>query len=62
MRQHVVYSRLAGSGGPMRQPLSGGAAEPLFATAVEGQAISWTRDRRYVLLRREKAGAGISSR
>ena len=56
--KHIVYSRLAGSGGPMRQPLSGGAPEPLFAKAGEGQAISWTRDRRYVLLRREKAGAG----
>ena len=56
--KHVVYSRLAGSGGPIRQPLSGGAPAPLFAKAVEGQAISWTRDRRYVLLRRERAGAG----
>jgi Tol biopolymer transport system component len=32
-----------------------GAALP---DAVEGQALSWTRDRRYVLLRRERAGAG----
>jgi dipeptidyl aminopeptidase/acylaminoacyl peptidase len=55
---HVVYSRLAGGGGPMRQALSGGAPAPLFPTAVEGQALSWTRDRRYVLLRRERAGAG----
>jgi Tol biopolymer transport system component/tRNA A-37 threonylcarbamoyl transferase component Bud32 len=56
--KHILYSRLAGSGGPIRQPLSGAGAEPLFADAVQGQAISWTRDRRYLLLRREQAGAG----
>ena len=37
--KHIVYSRLGGSGGPIRQPLSGGAPAPLFTTAVEGQAI-----------------------
>ena len=56
--KHIVYSRLAGGGGPIRQPLSGGPPEPLFGAAADGQAVSWTRDRRYVLLRRERAGTG----
>jgi eukaryotic-like serine/threonine-protein kinase len=56
---HVVfYSRRFGGGGPARQATSGGKAEPLFATKEHGLALSWTRDRRYILLRRNSAEGG----
>ena len=52
--QHVVFnSRRFGSGGPARQVVSGGKAEPLFASGEHGLALSWTRDRQYLLMRRE---------
>jgi len=51
---HVVFvsSRL-GPRGPVRQSLTSGKAEPLFPDIDRGAALSWSRDRRYVLLRRE---------
>ena len=60
--EHIVfYSRRFGGGGPARQALSGGPAEPLFAKGESGQALSWTKDRAYVLLRRtgEKTGSDL---
>jgi Tol biopolymer transport system component/tRNA A-37 threonylcarbamoyl transferase component Bud32 len=51
--RHVVFfSRRFGGGGPARQAIAGGKAEPLFARGETGQALSWTPDRRYVLIRR----------
>src|SRR5688500_14715136 len=51
---HVAFvsSRL-GPRGPLRQSLTSGKLEPLFADIDRGAALSWSRDRRYVLLRRE---------
>ena len=54
--QHVVFntSRFAGHGTQGRASISGGPAEPLFASGdPRGVVVSWTRDRRYALLRRE---------
>jgi len=54
--QHIVFNtgRFPGRGGQARVALNGGPLEPLFSTGdVEGVAVSWTRDRQYVLLRRE---------
>ncbi|HEY1304637.1 MAG TPA: protein kinase [Vicinamibacterales bacterium] len=58
--QHVVYNsgRFPGSGGATRQSITGGPPEPLFASDVRGAALSWTRDRRYVLLRRANDKTG----
>jgi len=57
--QHVVFSsRRFGGGGPARQALSGGSAEPLFAKGESGLPLSWTRDRRYLLIRRDGAKGG----
>jgi Tol biopolymer transport system component/tRNA A-37 threonylcarbamoyl transferase component Bud32 len=57
--QHVVfYSRRFGGGGPARQALTGGKAEPLFANGENGLPLSWTRDRQYILIRRVGAGSG----
>jgi Tol biopolymer transport system component len=56
---HVVfYSRRFGGGGPARQALSGGQAEPLFATGESGLALAWTRDRQYILFRRTDPKSG----
>jgi Tol biopolymer transport system component len=57
--QHVVFSsrRFAG-GGSARQALSGGKAEPLFAGGENGLPLSWTRDRRFILIRRDGATSG----
>ena len=51
---HVAFvsSRL-GRRGPLRQSLTSGKLEPLFPDIDRGAALSWSRDRRYVLLRRE---------
>jgi Tol biopolymer transport system component/tRNA A-37 threonylcarbamoyl transferase component Bud32 len=51
---HVAFvsSRL-GRRGPLRQSLTTGKLEPLFPDIDRGAALSWSRDRRYVLLRRE---------
>jgi serine/threonine protein kinase/Tol biopolymer transport system component len=52
---HIVFSSPAGA---TRQPVNGGNPEPLFAPPRRGMALSWTRDRRYVLLRREIGTSG----
>jgi Tol biopolymer transport system component len=54
--RHVVYfsSRLGNARGPVRQAIDGtGGPEPLFPNPVPGIALSWTRDRAFVLIRRE---------
>jgi dipeptidyl aminopeptidase/acylaminoacyl peptidase len=57
--QHVVFfSRRFGGGGPTRQPVGGGKAEPLFARAENGVALSWTRNREYILVRRNNVATG----
>ena len=57
--QHVVFSsRRFGGGGPARQAVIGGQAEPLFANGESGLPVSWTRDRQYVLIRRDGAKSG----
>jgi Tol biopolymer transport system component/tRNA A-37 threonylcarbamoyl transferase component Bud32 len=57
--QHVVFnSSRFGSGGAARQAVSGGNAEPLFANGENGLALSWTRDRQFILLRRDSAKSG----
>jgi dipeptidyl aminopeptidase/acylaminoacyl peptidase len=38
--------------------VSGGTAEPLFANGENGIALSWTRDRRYILVVRNGAQGG----
>ncbi len=54
--QHVVFgSRKFGVGRPVRQAVNGGKAEPLLAEGQAGVALSWTRDRRYILVRRPGA-------
>ena len=60
--QHVIFnsSRL-GPHGPVRQSLADGKAESLFPGGARGLALAWTRDRRFILLRREnqKTGADL---
>lgn len=57
--QHVVFSsRRFGGGGPARQAINGGKAEPLFPNGEQGLALSWTRDRRYILIRRDGSNSG----
>jgi len=54
--QHVIFntSRFPGHGTQGRASITGGPAEPLFANGdVRGVVLSWTRDRKYALLRRE---------
>ncbi len=54
--QHVVFgTRRFGVGRPVRQAVNGGKAEPLLAEGQTGIALSWTRDRRYILVRRTGA-------
>jgi Tol biopolymer transport system component len=51
--QHVAFStRRFGVGRPARQALNGGKPEPLLAEGQTGLPLSWTRDRRYILVRR----------
>jgi len=57
--QHVVFtSQRFGKAGPARQAVNGGKAEPLFGNDESGQPLSWTRDRRYILLLRNTATGG----
>jgi eukaryotic-like serine/threonine-protein kinase len=57
--QHVVFtSQRFGKAGPARQAVNGGKAEPLFANDESGQPVSWTRDRRYILMLRNTATGG----
>jgi Tol biopolymer transport system component len=58
--RHVVFSSRRFGGGPARQAAEGGTAAPLFPGGENGQALSWTRDRRYLLMRRvAKGGADL---
>jgi eukaryotic-like serine/threonine-protein kinase len=58
-RQHVVfYSRRFSGGGLARQAAGGGPAEPLFPKNESGVPLSWTRDRQYLLVRRNTAPTG----
>ena len=58
--QHVVFfSRRFAGGGPARQAIAGGKAEPLFARPEGGLALSWTRNREYILMRRNNADTGV---
>jgi Tol biopolymer transport system component len=52
--RHVVYvSARLGGDGPVRQAVDGtGMPHPLFPGDIDGAAVSWTRDRQFVLLRR----------
>jgi eukaryotic-like serine/threonine-protein kinase len=52
--QHVVFgSQRLPSGAPLRQTVNGsGKPEPLFSAPENGVPLSWTADRRFVLLRR----------
>jgi Tol biopolymer transport system component len=51
--RHVVYvSARLGGNGPVRQAVDGtGEPAPLFPNDTAGAALSWTRDRQFVLLR-----------
>ena len=56
--RHVVFNG-ARSRGPTRQPVDGGAAEPLFADGEPAtMALAWSRDRQYVLMRRGTEATG----
>jgi Tol biopolymer transport system component/tRNA A-37 threonylcarbamoyl transferase component Bud32 len=57
---HVVFNsgRFPNSGGAVRQALAGGPPQPLFAGSTRGVVVSWTRDRRYALVRRESEKTG----
>jgi Tol biopolymer transport system component len=58
--QHVVFSnRRFGVGLPVRQAVNGGKPEPLLAEGQTGLPLSWTRDRRYILVRRSGAKSGL---
>ena len=61
--QHVVYNsgRFPKNGGATRQSIASGAPEPLFPRDIRGVVLSWTHDRRYVLLRRtdDKTGQDL---
>ena len=56
---HVVFSsRRFGTGSPTRQGVNGGKPEQLFAKNEDGLVLAWTRDRRHLLLRRDRANTG----
>jgi hypothetical protein len=58
--EHVVYfSRRFAGGGPARHAINGGKVDPLFSNGESGVAVSWTRDRHYVLMRRNTATSGV---
>jgi hypothetical protein len=52
---HIVFNSPSGA---TRQAVNGGKPEPLFAQATRGTALAWTRDRQYVLLRRDNGTTG----
>jgi len=52
---HIVFSS---TNGATRQAVNGGPPEPLFAPPRRGMPLAWTRDRHYVLLRRESGPSG----
>ena len=47
---HIVFNS---QGGANRQAITGGTSERLFSPERPGTALAWTRDREYVLLRRD---------
>ena len=58
--QHVVFfSARFGRRGPVRQSVMDGKAGSLLSTEERGVALSWARDRRYILLRREGEKTGV---
>jgi Tol biopolymer transport system component len=57
--QQVIFGSPTFGGGPTRQELNGTKPAPFFANGERGLALSWTRDRQYLLVRRVAAnGAG----
>ncbi len=57
--QHVVFfSRRFGGGGPARQAVAGGKAEPLFANGEGGQVLSWPRGSGFMVIRRNTQDKG----
>jgi Tol biopolymer transport system component len=56
--QHVVFNSQRFGSGPTRQAVTGGRAEPLFTNGENGLVLSWTRDRRYALIRRDSIASG----
>jgi Tol biopolymer transport system component len=54
----VFFSRRFGGGGPARQAVAGGKAEPLFVKGETGQVLSWPRDSQVMLLRRNTPEKG----
>jgi serine/threonine protein kinase len=63
--RHVVFTagRFSSALSAARAALDGGAPEPLFAKPIAGVVVSWTKDRRMLLLRREdeKTGADLAA-
>jgi Tol biopolymer transport system component len=61
--RHLVFvaGRFSNSLMPARAALDGGAPEPLFTKPLAGAVLSWTKDRRVLLLRRDedKTGADL---
>jgi serine/threonine protein kinase len=52
---HIVFNS---QGGANRQAIAGGKSERLFSPERPGTALAWTRDREYVLLRRDTGTTG----
>jgi len=52
---HIVFNS---QGGANRQAITGGNAERLFSPERPGTALAWTRDREYVLLKRDTGTTG----
>jgi Tol biopolymer transport system component len=52
--QHIVFNTQRFGGGSARVAVAGGASEPLplLPKGERGEALAWTRDRQFVLLRR----------
>jgi Tol biopolymer transport system component len=58
--EHVVFnSARAGARGPTRFPMRGGSPQLVFDAPQEGLALAWTRDRRFMLLRRDGGKTGL---
>jgi Tol biopolymer transport system component/tRNA A-37 threonylcarbamoyl transferase component Bud32 len=55
--QHVAFR--SGGRGTLRQSVAGGKSEPLLAKSENGVPVSWTRDRGYILMRRDSATSGL---
>jgi Tol biopolymer transport system component len=55
----VVFGSQRGGGrGPTRFPLAGGRPQALFSDFQNGVALAWSRDRRFMLLRRDGGSTG----